>query len=327
MPIIRGRQTGGRQTGGHQGATDGGQTILMKVFWFLNEPQQQGGSALERYWTSIQADTMDMSNIHDGVSLMKRFVDYIEWKRTQHVSRLFIPRGTDYSAGSEFFINSNSTRRHTYLKWVWEKVASQEELLVDNSKLHMQHHDKTPQLHFSEAFAKAMRWLSPDGRELGPNLRIEYLNDTLPLDTNDDREDLYRNRTYDPNAQEYRGGEACLWVVQNGMLMLSQAVNWRFVHLNDSFNRMHPQHQRALHVYSDVALSRIVGNQMENLLSVINFEGQGKGSVFFEPQQIHYHPIKNDFMEMLEFDIRDTHGVPVRFEKGRTVVTLHFKRE
>ena len=311
----------------HQGATDdhGDQTVLMKVSWFLNEPQQQGGTALERYWTSIQGDTMDMSNIHDGVSLMKRFVDYVEWKRTQHVSRLFIPRGTDYSAGSEFFINS--TRRHTYLKWVWENVAGQEELLVDKSKLHIQFHDKTPQLHFSEAFAKAMRWLSPDGRELGPNLRIEYLDDSHPLDNDTSREDLFRNRTYDPNSRQYHGGEACLWVVQNGMLMLSQAVNWRFVHLNDSFNHMHPQHQRTLHVYSDAALSRMVGNRMENLLSVINFEGQGKGSVFFEPQQIHYHPIKNDYMEMLEFDIRDTHGVPVRFEKGHTVITLHFKRE
>ena len=312
----------------HQGATDdhGSQTILMKVSWFLNEPQQQGGTTLERYWTAPTLEEIDISTIHDGVSLMKRLVDYVEWKRTKHVSRLFIPRGTDYTSGSEFFIN-NLTRHYTYLKWVWETVAGQEELLVDNSKLHMQHHDKTPQLHFSEAFAKAMRWLSPDGRELGPNLRIEYLNNTLPPDTNDHREDLYRNRTYDASAQEYRGGEACLWVVQNGMLMLSQGVNWRFVQLNDSFQHMRMQSQRALHVYSDVALSRMVGNQMENLLSVINFKGQGKGTVFFEPQQIHYHPIKNDFMEMLEFDIRDTEGVPVRFKKGRTVITLHFKRE
>ena len=38
---------------------------------------------------------MDMSNIHDGVSMMKRFVDYVEWKRTKHVSRLFVSTGTE----------------------------------------------------------------------------------------------------------------------------------------------------------------------------------------------------------------------------------------
>ena len=51
---------------------------------------------------------------------------------------------------------------------------------------------------------------------------------------------------------------------------------------------------------------------MENLLSVINFEGQGKDTVFFEPQQVQYYPIKNDFMEMLEFQISDTEGVASR---------------
>ena len=109
--------------------------------------------------------------------------------------------------------------------------------------------------------------------------------------------------------------------------MLSQSVNWRFVHLNDSFHQMRMHPQRALHMYSDAALSMILGNQMENLLSVINFEGQGKGCVLFELKQVQYHPIKNEFMKMLEFQIRDTEGVPVHFEKGRTVVTLHFKRE
>ena len=76
--------------GCHQGATNdhGGQTMSMKVSWFLNEPQAEGGKALERYWTSIQGETMDMSNIHDGVSMMKRFVDYVEWKCTKHGSRL-----------------------------------------------------------------------------------------------------------------------------------------------------------------------------------------------------------------------------------------------
>ena len=122
--------------GSYQGAADdhGGQKMLMKVAWFLNETHQHIGKSLERYWTSIQADTMDMSNIHDGVSMMKRFVDYVEWKRTQHVSRLYVPAGRDYAAGSDFFVD-NATRRYSYLKFVWETVAGEEELLVDNSKL------------------------------------------------------------------------------------------------------------------------------------------------------------------------------------------------
>ena len=234
--------------------------------------------------------------------------------------------GADYPARSKFFVDdqNNSTRRYTYLKFVWETMGGEEELLVNISKLHMEGRYKTPQLQFSEPFAKAMQWLSPDGQSLGPNLRIEYPNHTFSNNFTLQREDLVKNQVFNPVLRTFTGGEACLWLMQNGVLMLIQSVNWRFIHLNDSFHQMQMHPQRALH---DAALSMIVGNQMENLLSVINFEGQGKGTVFFGPQQVQYHPIKNDFMEMLEFKISDTDGVPVRFEKGRTVVTLHFKRE
>ena len=166
-----------------------------------------------------------------------------------------------------------------------------------------------------------------DRQSLGPNLRIEYPNDALPNNFALKDEDLVKNQIFNPVLGDFTGGEACLWLVQNGVLMLSQTVNWRFIHLNDNFHQMRMHPQRALNVYSDAALGMIVRNQIEKLLSVINFKGQGKGTVFFEPQQVQYHPIKNDFMKMLEFKIRDTDGMPVRFEKGRTVVTLHFKRE
>ena len=214
--------------------------------------------------------------------MMKRFVDYVEWKRTKDVSRLFVSTGTDYAAGSEFFVDlPNNPRRYTYLKFVWEKVAGEEELLVDNTNLHIEGRYRTPQLQFSEAFAKAMQWLSPDGQSLGPNLRIEYPHDSLPNSFTLQQEDLVKNQIFNPVLGDFTGGEACLWLVQNGVLMLSQTVNWRFIHLNDSFHQMRMHPQRALHVYSDAALSMIVGSQMEYLSSVINFEGQGKGTVFF----------------------------------------------
>ena len=60
--------------------------------------------------------------------MMKRFVDYVEWKRTKHELRLFVPIWSDYLAGSELFVDdqNNSTRRYTYLKFVWETVAGKE---------------------------------------------------------------------------------------------------------------------------------------------------------------------------------------------------------
>ena len=82
----------------------------MKVSWFLNEPQQDREKALEQYWTSIQGETMDMSNIHDGVSMMKRFVDYVEWKRTKHESRLYIPTGPTIQPGVNFLWTTKTTR-------------------------------------------------------------------------------------------------------------------------------------------------------------------------------------------------------------------------
>ena len=107
---------------------------------------------------------------------------------------------------------------------------------MDNSKLHIVGRYKTPQLQFSEAFAKAMQWSSPDGQSLGPNLQIEYLNDTLPNNFTLKDEDLVKYQVFNPVLRTFTGGEGCLWLVQNGMLMLSQSVNWRFIHLNDSFH-------------------------------------------------------------------------------------------
>ena len=67
-----------------------------------------------------------------------------------------------------------------------------------------------------------------------------------------------------------------------------------------------------------------MGEQNKNLLAEVIY---GKDSTFFEPRHIEYHRVKTPFLDVLEFEIRETDGSAVNFAPGTTFVTLHFIRK
>lgn len=84
---------------------------------------------------------------------------------------------------------------------------------------------------------------------------------------------------------------------------------------------------RSLFIYSNLISGSIVGNQMTDLLREVPFAPTGDGSQYFEPRIIQYKPLHNTELNIIETSVDEAStGNRVKFGKGATVLTLHFKR-
>ena len=145
---------------------------------------------------------------------------------------------------------------------------------------------------------------------LGPNLWQEFRSDTIP--TPSDVQDANKQPTF--------------WKVGGGYLVLSMTCNWRFANLNEKFR---PSTEfaptRRLHVYCNVGTSIMVGNRVTDLLREIKYHPQN--TTHFEPIHIHYLPVRNELVEIIETQLAEINGDLVQFGEAHTVLTLHLKRE
>ena len=168
------------------------------------------------------------------------------------------------------------------------------------------------QVEWGKLLALKMGWLvepTPDVFRLGPNIVQEFRSDTIPnpVDVTD-----ALNRP-------------AFWSVDGQYFQLSMSCNWLMVNLNAKF---HPTKEfaptRSLYVHCDVGTSRMVGNQITDLLREIKYRPHEM--THFEPQHIHYLPVRSGLMEIIETHVTETNEDPVAFAKGQTLLTLHFKK-
>ena len=145
---------------------------------------------------------------------------------------------------------------------------------------------------------------------LGPNLLQEFHSDSIPTPT-----DVLDG-----------SNKAAFWTVDGNYMELSMTCNWRFVNLNKKFR---PSSEfpstRPLHVYCNVGTSSMVGGRITDLLREIKYHPQN--ATHFEPRHIQYIPIRNEVVNNVETQMAETNGDLVKFGEGRTLLTLHFKRE
>ena len=168
------------------------------------------------------------------------------------------------------------------------------------------------QVEWGKLLALKMGWIvepTPDVFRLGPNIVQEFRTDTIPnpVDVTD-----ALNRP-------------AFWSVDGQYFQLSMSCNWLLVNLNAKF---HPTKEfaptRSLYVHCDVGTSRMVGNQITDLLREIKYRPHEM--THFEPQHIHYLPVRSGLMEIIETHVTETNEDPVAFAKGHTLLTLHFKK-
>ena len=190
--------------------------------------------------------------------------------------------------------------------------SSEGDLLLNTKPVDYKTH--VARVSWGRTLALKMGWIeegSPGTYRLGPNLLPELDGmSTIPNPT--DVRDTGNNPTF--------------WKVEGDYLKLSLSCPWRFVNLNDGFRR--PSEfpaVRPLHVYCNVGTSSMVGGRITDLLREIKYHPQN--TTHFEPRHIQYVPVRNEVVEIVETQMAETNGDLVQFGEGRTLLTLHFKRD
>jgi len=213
------------------------------------------------------------------------------------------------------FKDANNGKK-TYVDFEWDG----DDFIIDATGMHLQtgawSDDYSPNLHVSSDFAVEMGWFLDKGNdvyELGPNLMMEPVNDTMPQP----KDINWPPRDYWKVIDTAKGGK---------FVRLTMLCNWRFINLNVAFKNVTGTTKRSLFVYSDVGGSGVVGNQVTDLLREVNYNREGKGSQYFEPLHIQYIQVHKEVLDIIEVQVSETTGELVKFGAGNTIVTLHFKK-
>lgn len=81
-----------------------------------------------------------------------------------------------------------------------------------------------------------------------------------------------------------------------------------------------------LYVYCSLVEPRPVGNTQVPLLRIVPIEGHSGQMITKTYENVQYVPVVDKHFRTLEIDIRKDTGEKVPFERGKLVVTLHFRR-
>ena len=249
----------------------------------------------------INVKQMEMKGyVTSGVAMMAFFAD----QYNQY-------RNVDASEGHKMV---SSTGKKYYL----DVKMDGDELVIDNSNVHRSTKNGRPIIKFNKKLALKMNWFTDTGDrhynlKLGPNLIMSFDDPTIPdvLDVIDEE-----------------NNQTIFWKEVWDDVQLSVFCNWRFVNLNEAFRANWQVDDRTLYALSDVVSSSIVGDKTEDLLRSFHYKREADYDMFhFEPQTIHYRPVRKAFFEITETSFTETDGRQVKFNSGDCTVGLHFKRD
>ena len=185
------------------------------------------------------------------------------------------------------------------------------DLLLNTKNMDYTH--QVPQVIFGKKFAFHMKFI----KEWAPG-RIELDRGIVPI--------FHTDNGPNPTDTSTPGRLPQLFVVDANGLKLSMSCNWLFVNLNAHYRpekKWSPE--RTLFVHCDAATSRMVGSKVANVLREISYRADGT-TTHFEPQHIHYLPVRSGLMEIVETHVTETDDQQVTFGPGQTLLTLHFKK-
>ena len=166
------------------------------------------------------------------------------------------------------------------------------------------------------------------GQNLGPENGMDRTSVPRPVSIGSESLAEFQGMSTIPTPTDVRdaANKPLFWKVEGEYVKLSLSCPWRFVNLNATFR---PSSEfaptRPLHVYCNVGTSSMVGGRITDLLREIKYQPQN--TTHFEPRHIQYVPVRNEVVEIVETQMAETNGDLVQFGEGRTLLTLHFKRE
>ena len=83
----------------------------------------------------------------------------------------------------------------------------------------------------------------------------------------------------------------------------------------------------AIYVYCDIVKSSVVGDSFSKLLRVVSVPNAGFGEtiqkIYDQPQ---FFPLEKKEFQTIEIDIKDDTGTTLKFDSGRVIIVLHFRK-
>ena len=195
-----------------------------------------------------------------------------------------------------------------YPRFEWTRDG---DLLLNTKNMDYTH--QVPQVIFGRKFAFHMKFI----KEWAPG-RFELGRGIVPI--------LHTDNGSNPTDTSTPGQLPQLWTLGADGLKLSMSCNWLLVNLNAHYRpekKWTPE--RTLFVHCDAATSRMVGSKVANVLREISYRVDGT-TTHFEPQHIHYLPVRSGLMEIIETQVTETDDQQVTFGPGPALLTLHFKK-
>ena len=279
----------------------GDKALITWAFWSdVALPDRKRKYVIEEVQTDVKQMEM-WGYVTSGVTMMTFFADLYNRFKSMSASK------------GDKMVSSTGKKYHFDVK------MEGDELVIDNSNVHRSIQNGRPIIKFNKKLALKMKWFTDTGDQhynlkLGPNLIMSFYDPTIPdvLDVVDEEDD---NKTI-------------FWKEDGEDVRLSVFCNWRFVNLNEAFRANWQVDDRTLYALSDVASSSIVGDKTEDLLRSFHYKRQTGCDMFhFEPQTIHYLPVRKSFFEIVETSFTETDGRQVKFNSGDCTLGLHFKRD
>ena len=294
----------------HQTHTFQPDDVICKFEWSMRILTGSNLIMYQREYLTVTGKDLfdDRHLIYSGKSLMR----YIVYRLKRHVFLMENDKLESLRAPD---------KKRFYPTLVWEG----DELLIDNTEtfLNQQASQKRPKVLLGRKLVEAMHWIGRDeygNYELTGFLIKEFVNDKVP--------DVYYR---DWNQTSGVGAWNPFWVYNSEGLQLSSYCNWRFVYLDESYQKTFggtvsnvTPHRTPLYVYSNAGRSTVTGNQVTDLLREIPHDPT---KMYYEPKHILYLPVRVDVMDIIETQVAENDGALVNFASGVTTVTLHFKYE
>ena len=112
-----------------------------------------------------------------------------------------------------------------------------------------------------------------------------------------------------------------LYKIEHGKTYFSRAVQWKFLRLNESFDKMH-NGKEVVMVYTDMVQSTVVGNGRFPLLRKVSVVRKGEGRVTVEPYHREWVPLQSNLIEMVKIQLSTPGGDLTHLSSGKTLVTM-----
>ena len=159
---------------------------------------------------------------------------------------------------------------------------------------------------------------------LGPNLVPSYpVYDKMPVTMAD-------FTTYKPQGPTVYLPPNTFWKtwewfrLSSTTLTLSNALEWRMIHLNRSFARLTNQLETVM-VYTDAVQSNAVNHLQVPLLRSLHLHRSGRGRVTVEPLHREWVALNGNTLELLEFQCATPSGPLTDLSPGQTILTVGLK--